>query len=87
MEPEEHLIEKYFQIAEGFFTRANIKVDRREIDLLAIHPISGEKLHIESSVHANEKLGIKSLENIAENKFNHPNIKDCVFGFFHTTDY
>ena len=35
-EPEVHIIEKYLQISEGFFTKTNIKVDRREIDLLVI---------------------------------------------------
>ena len=58
LEPEVHIIEKHLQISEGFFTKTNIKVDRRGIDLLAIHTISGEKFHAESTVHTNRKLNI-----------------------------
>ena len=87
MEPEVHLIEKYLGIVEGFFTMTNIKVDRREIDLLAIHPISGEKLHVESTVHTNRKLNIQHLDRIAKSKFNHPSIVNSIRALFHTTDY
>jgi hypothetical protein len=83
-----HLIEKYFQIAEGFFTKTNIKVEEgREIDLLAIHPISKEKLHVESEVHTNSKLNIKHFDSIAKGKFNNPIIVKSIRQILSTTDY
>lgn len=86
MEPEVHLIEKYFQ-EEGFFTKTNIKLDRNEIDLLAIHPVTGKKFHVESRVHTHSKLRIQDLDNIVENKFEHPNIVNGIRNIFGTTEY
>ena len=51
MEPEVHIIEKYFQLVRHCFTMTNIRCKRgKEIDLLAIDPQTGEKYHVESRV-------------------------------------
>jgi hypothetical protein len=44
MEPEVHIIEKYFQEILHCFTMTNVKCEGgKEIDLLAINPITGKK--------------------------------------------
>ena len=51
MEPEVHIIEKYFQLIKRCFTMTNIRLKGgKEIDLLAINPQSGEKYHVEVRV-------------------------------------
>jgi hypothetical protein len=51
MEPEVHIIEKYFQVVLGCLTMANVKCKGgKEIDLLAINPKTLEKFHIEARV-------------------------------------
>jgi hypothetical protein len=61
MEPEVHIIEKYFQIVLGCFTMANVKCKGgKEIDLLAINPKNLERYHIESRVSTTFKLRHKA---------------------------
>jgi len=51
MEPEVHLIEKYFQSVKKCLTMTNIRLKRnKEIDLIAVDPRNGEKFHVESRV-------------------------------------
>jgi len=51
LEPEVHLIEKYFQAVKKCLTMTNIRLKKnKEIDLLAINPRTGEKYHVESRV-------------------------------------
>jgi hypothetical protein len=51
MEPEVHIIEKYFQEVLHCFTMTNIRCKGgKEIDLLAVNPITGKRYHIESRV-------------------------------------
>ena len=51
MEPEVHIIEKYFQEILHCFTMTNIRCKRgKEIDLLALNPSTKEKYHIEARV-------------------------------------
>ena len=51
MEPEVHIIEKYFQEILHCFTMTNIKCKRgKEVDLLAVNPRTGEKYHVESRI-------------------------------------
>jgi len=51
MEPEVHIIEKYFQEVLLCFTMTNIRCKGgKEIDLLAINPKTLEKFHIEARV-------------------------------------
>ncbi len=52
MYPQEEIVRVWLE-EEGFLTMSNIRVGRREIDLLAMHPVTGEKRHIE--VHVSVK--------------------------------
>ena len=51
MNPAEE-ITKYWLQQEGFFTMDNVSVgfQRKEIDILAFHPLTGEHLHVEVKV-------------------------------------
>jgi hypothetical protein len=51
LEPEVHIVERYMQLAKRCFTMTNIMLEGgKEIDLLAVNPVSGEKFHIEVRV-------------------------------------
>lgn len=85
---------------EGFLTMSNIRVGRREIDLLAMHPITGEKRHIEVHVsvkpvgrirsgrHVNiSKQSLsKRVRDIVQRKFK-GEIQNHVMKLFGTRDY
>lgn len=51
MEPEVHILEKYFQVVLGCLTMANVKCKGgKEIDLLAMNPKTSKRFHIEARV-------------------------------------
>jgi hypothetical protein len=51
LEPEVHIVDRYMQLVKKCFTMTNIMLEGgKEIDLLAVNPISGEKYHIEVRV-------------------------------------
>ena len=57
LEPEVHIIEKYFQEVMHCFTMTNIRCKGgKEIDILATNPRTGRKYHIESRVSTTFKL-------------------------------
>ncbi len=57
MEPEVHIIEKYFQEILHCFTMTNVRCKGgKEIDLLAVNPTTGKKYHVESRVSTTFKL-------------------------------
>jgi hypothetical protein len=57
MEPEVHIIEKYFQEVLHCFTMTNIRCKGgKEIDILATNPTTGKKYHVESRVSTVFKL-------------------------------
>jgi len=57
MEPEVHIIEKYFQEVLHCLTMSNIKCEgNKEIDLLAINPKTFERYHVEARVTTSFKL-------------------------------
>jgi hypothetical protein len=44
VEPEVHVVERYMQLVKHCFTMTNIMLEGgKEIDLLAVNPVSGEK--------------------------------------------
>jgi hypothetical protein len=56
MEPEVHIIEKYFQEIKHCFTMTNIKCrGNKEIDLLAINPKTQERFHVEIRIATRHK--------------------------------
>jgi len=100
LEPEVHLIEKYFQEIKGCFTRTNVKCKGgKEIDLLAINPISLKKYHVESRVSTafvlrpeatytkSGKCHKNGLDYFAEEKFDHPRVKERIREIFGVEDY
>jgi hypothetical protein len=51
LEPEVHIVVRYMQLVKKCFTMTNVMLEGgKEIDLLAVNPISGEKFHIEVRV-------------------------------------
>jgi hypothetical protein len=60
---------------------------KREIDLLAIDPKTGQKFHIESTVWTNRKLNLRTLEQLVETKFNDPRVKERIREFFGESEY
>jgi hypothetical protein len=100
MEPEVHIIEKYFQEILHCFTMTNIRCKGgKEIDLLAINPKTLERYHVESRVSTTFKLKLKAtyskkgrcykngIDYFAKEKFNHPLILEKTYEVFNTKDY
>jgi hypothetical protein len=100
MEPEVHIIEKWFQEFYHCFTMTNIKLKGgKEIDLLAIDPLKEEYYHIESRVSISFKLRIKAtymkdgrcdrngLDYFDKEKFEHPTVKKFVNQIFDNKPY
>jgi hypothetical protein len=51
LEPEVHILDRYMQLVKKCFTMTNVMLEGgKEIDLLAVNPVSGEKYHIEVRV-------------------------------------
>lgn len=101
MEPEVHLIDKYFQIIKKCLTMTNIQLKGgKEIDLLAIDPRTQEKFHIESRVTISSfkirlhdthtksgKAHRRGLDYFAKKKFDHSTIVKNVQKIFGSTEY
>lgn len=88
MEPEVCLIEKYLQTVCKCFTMTNIGCrGKKELDLLAINPRTGEKLHVESSVWTNRRLNSNDLAELVDKKFNDAEVKEKISEFFGESDY
>lgn len=95
MEPEVHIIEKYFQEILHCFTMTNIQcVGRKEIDLLAINPIENKRYHVEARVSTSFHLRLREtktksgkshkngVDYFAREKFGHPHVLEKVKQFF-----
>lgn len=83
IEPEVHIIEKYFQEVLHCFTITNILLKhRKEIDVLAINPIKLERYHIEVNAWTCEKVRQKDLAYFQEDKFEHPTVKQKIRELF-----
>ena len=100
MEPEVHIIEKYFQEFCKCFTMTNIKCEgNKEIDLLAINPITMERYHIESRISTTFKLRLEAtytkngrchkngLDYFHKEKFEHPAVKKKIRELFGNEKY
>ena len=102
LEPEVHIIEKYFQLIRHCFTMTNIRCKRgKEIDLLAVNPKSGEKYHVESRVSTSKGFALREkdtqtskgrplrrgLDYFLREKFNHPLITEKISELFGDFDY
>jgi len=100
MEPEVHIIERYFQLVKRAFTMTNIKCEGgKEIDLLAVDPREGRRWHVESRVSTTFPLRMEAtytkdgkchrngLDWFKENKFEHPSIVKKIEELFGCLDY
>jgi hypothetical protein len=100
LEPEVHLIEKYFQEIKGCFTRTNVRCKGgKEMDLLAMNPITLKRYHLESRVSTtfllknratyskSERCHRDGVDYFAREKFNHPHVKERIREIFGTEDY
>lgn len=102
MEPEVHIIEKYFQNILQCFTMTNVRCKGgKEIDLLAVNPRTGEKYHVEARVATTPsfalrlkdtytKSGIphrKGLDFFKKAKFDHPIVKEKIREIFGDDEY
>lgn len=73
----------------------------KEIDLLAVNPLSGEKFHVESRVSTSRGFAIRlkdthkkdgtphrrGLDYFHKSKFEHPRVKSKIKEFFGDSDY
>lgn len=102
MEPEVHIVERYLQLVKRCFTMTNIMLEGgKEIDLLAVNPISGEKYHIEVRVtigrgfrlrmiDTQTKSGRKhrrGMDTLSEIKFVPPTVVKAITEIFGSSDY
>ena len=102
LEPEVHIVDRYMQLVKKCFTMTNIMLKGgKEIDLLAINPVSGEKFHIEVRIATGKgfrlrmkdtqtKKGYKhrrGLDTLNEIKFAHPIVTNKTKQIFGTSEY
>ena len=101
MEPEVHIIEKYFQTILGCLTMTNVKcAGGKEIDLLAMNPKTSDRYHVESRVSTtfklkgtatfNKKTGAchkNGLDYFHKEKFEHEAVKKKISEYFGNNDY
>jgi hypothetical protein len=100
MEPEVHIIEKYFQEVLHCFTMTNIRCKGgKEIDILAVNPTTGKKYHVESRVSTIFKLREQatkrkngtshkdSLDYFKKEKFEHTAVLARIKELFGDKDY
>ena len=72
MEPEVHIVERYMQLVKKCFTMTNVMLEGgKEIDLLAINPISGEKFHIEVRVTIEKAFRLRLIDTQTKNGRKH----------------
>jgi len=102
LEPEVHIVDRYMQLVKGCFTMTNVALEGgKEIDLLAVNPISGERFHIEARVPTGKgfrlrmkdtqtKSGRKhkrGVDTINEIKFAHPTVVNSIKKIFGSSQY
>ena len=72
MEPEVHIVERYLQLVKKCFTMTNVMLEGgKEIDLLAVNPISGEKFHIEVRVTIEKAFKLRVIDTQTKNGRKH----------------
>jgi len=72
MEPEVHIVDRYMQLVKKCFTMTNVMLEGgKEIDLLAVNPISGERFHIEVRVTIDKGFRIRLKDTQTKNGRKH----------------
>jgi hypothetical protein len=102
LEPEVHIVDRYLQLVKKCFTMTNVMLEGgKEIDLLAVNPISAEKYHIEVRVAIGKGFRLRLIDTQTKNgrkhrrgmdtlneiKFAHPTVVKAVKGIFGSSDY
>lgn len=102
LEPEVHIVERYMQLVRKCFTMTNIMLEGgKEIDLLALDPVSGGGFHIEVRVATGKGFRIRlvdtqtktgrkhmrGLDTLSEIKFEHPTVVKGIKEIFGSRDY
>jgi len=102
LEPEVHIISAHLQLVKGYFVMTNLQLKGgKEIDILAINPTTGEKLHVESRVTIEPGFRIRAkdtrtavgrmhrrgLDTLSKEKFEHPVVKRKVQEIFGAAQY
>ena len=63
LEPEVHIVECYMRLVRKCFTMTNVMLEGgKEIDLLAVNPISGEKFHVEVRVAIGRGFRLRMID-------------------------
>lgn len=91
MNPAEEIV-KYWLQQNGYFFESSLKVGRKEVDLLATHPLHPDQnRHIEVSVSVNmvdpEHTPESKARHYLEHHFEHPDVKGLVKEKFGTDSY
>jgi hypothetical protein len=102
LEPEVHIVDRYMQLVKKCFTMTNVMLEGgKEIDLLAVNPISGEKFHIEVRVTIEKAFRLRlvdtqtkngrkhkrGMDTLNEIKFSHPTVVKAVTEIFGSSEY
>jgi hypothetical protein len=102
LEPEVHIVERYMQLVKRCFTMTNVMLEGgKEIDLLAVNPISGGKFHIEVRVAIGKGFRLRMVDTQTKNgrkhrrgmdtlneiKFSHPTVVNAIKEIFGSSEY
>jgi len=102
LEPEVHIVDRYMQLVKKCFTMTNIMLEGgKEIDLLAVNPISAEKYHIEVRVAIGKGFRLRMIDTQTKNgrkhrrgmdtlnkiKFSHPTVVKAIREIFGSSGY
>src|SRR3990170_4990412 len=102
LEPEVHIVERYMQLVKRCFTMTNIMLEGgKEIDLLAVNPVSGEKFHIEVRVTIGRGFRVRmvdtqtvsgrkhrrGMDTLSEIKFSPPTVVKAITEIFGNSEY
>jgi hypothetical protein len=81
LEPEVHIVDRYMQLVRKCFTMTNVMLEGgKEIDLLAINPMSGEKFHIEVRVTIEKAFKLRVIDTQTKNGRKHRRGLDTLNG-------
>jgi hypothetical protein len=102
LEPEVHIVERYLQLVKKCFTMTNVMLEGgKEIDLLAVNPISAEKYHIEVRVATGRGFRLRlvdtqtnsgrkhrrGMDTLNEIKFSHSTVAKAIREIFGSSEY
>lgn len=102
LEPEVHIVDRYLQLIKKCFTMTNVMLEGgKEIDLLAVNPISAEKYHIEVRVAIGKGFRVRLIDTQTKNgrkhrrgmdtlneiKFSHPTLVKAAREIFGSSEY